>query len=464
MATIVTIPAPHGGALQAAATCAASGRAAWVAIHGHVAAGPILGLPAPKGQAHAAWVGPDGVSWRAIGAARVWEATDAQTAMGLPDACRAGLEAVFGAPAARAMLRGFGGLAFDPASPETPWGDAGPVGRFVLPRWLVKQAPDGAAEAIALVDAAPGEPEGTLAERAQEAFQALAAWVQGPAEAACWPVARAVADPGAQLAFESAVSAAIRAIEAGGLTKVVLARSLRLEADAPLPPGPLFAALAAAAPGTFRFLIADGEDAFLGASPELLFRLRGEVLAADALAGTAGRGADPEADEALASALAADAKERHEHAVVVGAIADALAPIARSLEVPETPGLRRLPTVQHLHTPIRAVLAEGTSIGAVLGAMHPTPAVGGAPRERAMGLIRQLEAGGRGWYAGPVGWVGLDEAEFAVAIRSAYVREHRAAVMAGAGIVAGSKPASEWAETARKAAPLVRLLTGEVAR
>src|SRR5690606_5449313 len=134
-------------------------------------------------------------------------------------------------------------------------------------------------------------------------------------------------------------------------------------------------------------------------------------------------------------------------------------PLVASLSVPESPVIKRLATVQHLHSPVSAQLREGVSLEALLTALHPTPAVGGRPRAGALELIATLEPFARGWYAGPVGVVGLESAEFAVAIRSAYLEGDRAAVMAGCGIVKGSEPLSEWAETLKKAAPLVRLLT-----
>lgn len=463
MAPILTTPMAPEAALEGAAARAATGLTAWVAVHGRLAARPILGLTPPVGDRRA-WVESDGTAWLGLGEARRWEATDPDSALALPDACRVALaDAVFGAPAARAVTRCFGGLAFDPAAPATPWGTPGPLGRFVLPTWLVRQSADGEAEAVVLVEARAGEPAGALAERTATAWAELANWVaQAPEAPSVWLPARPAPDAESRLAWEAAVTSALESIRAGEVIKVALARSLPFEADRPIPAGPLFAALAAGAPHTHRFLIEDESGAFLGASPERLFRLEGAALAVDGLAGTAPRGQDPDSDTELGLGLLASVKDRHEQAVVVDWIAAALNPLAEAIDMPETPVLKRLPTVQHLHTPIVATLRPDTNLESVLAALHPTPAVGGAPRGRAIELIRTLEPGGRGWYAGPVGWVGLEAAEFAVAIRSAYLQGNRAAVMAGAGIVDGSVPALEWAETARKAAPLVRLLTGEV--
>lgn len=463
MASTMIPLAPSGEAIADARMRAETGRAAWLAVHGRLQARALLALESAEPH-HWSWIGPDGVTWRALGTAGAWEAGAPDEVATLPDACRAALrDGVFGTATATAMARCFGGAAFDPAAPGAPLGAAMPLARFVLPRWLLRQAPDGQTEGLALVGVEVGEQPADLQARAAAAWDALTAWAAGPAGPAMWHPAHPVPAPAAQAEWEGAVAAAIKAIGRGEVAKVVLARAIPLRSEQPLPVLPVFAALAERSPGTFRFCVADGERAFLGASPELLFRVSGQAFSADGLAGTAPRGVTEAEDAALGAGLVASVKDQHEHQLVVAAIAEALRPLASSVAMPAAPGLKRLPTVQHLHTPITAVLEPHATLGALLAAMHPTPAVGGTPRREAMAMIRTLEVGDRGWYAGPVGWVGRDEAEFAVAIRSAYLQGAQAAVMAGAGIVAGSVPAHEWAETARKAAPFVRLLTGEVA-
>jgi isochorismate synthase len=195
---------------------------------------------------------------------------------------------------------------------------------------------------------------------------------------------------------------------------------------------------------------------FLGATPERLVRLEGRFLKADCLAGSAPRGATEEEDRRLGEALLADAKERHEHALVVQAVREALAPVCSSFCAPETPGLLRMPNVQHLHTPVRGTLRGQTSILELVERLHPTPAAGGLPREAALPLIRRYEPFGRGWYAAPVGWLdALGDGEFAVAIRSALIRGQEALLYAGCGIVAASDPDREYAESCLKLRPML---------
>lgn len=459
MASIVMPFAPTRDALEAALAHARMGQPAWVAVHGRVDVSALFALEAPVGTAFA-WQGPDGVAWRAIGEARRWETRLGPAAAELPDACRRTLATdVFGTREALAMARGFGTLAFDlrPGAEETL------RGRFVLPAWLLKQGPDGT-EALVLSPVHGDDDEAAAMARAENAWTRMVGWATKPATQTGWAPMTAQSDADSRMAWDSAITQALELIASGTISKVVLARALPLEADGPVPHGAVFAALAAQAPGTYRFWSTDGSESFMGASPELLFHAEGTTLRADCLAGTIRRGADPEDDEALGRALLASAKDRHEHALVAEAIASVLAPLAENLRMADTPALRRLPNVQHLHTPVEATLHADTSIGAILDAMHPTPAVGGTPRELAIPLIRELEAQPRGWYAGPVGWVSREAAEFAVAIRSATLAGDRATVWAGAGIVAGSEPAAEWDETARKAMPLVRLLTREDGR
>ncbi|HET7504421.1 MAG TPA: isochorismate synthase, partial [Kofleriaceae bacterium] len=201
-----------------------------------------------------------------------------------------------------------------------------------------------------------------------------------------------------------------------------------------------------------------GAGALIAATPERLVQRDGELVRCDALAGT--RSIHPGAlppdapattrDRIIADAslaLHASAKERREHELVVQAIRDALAGGAE-VDAPAEPGIRVLRHVIHLHTPFRARLREPVHVLELAGRLHPTPAVGGTPREIAADWIRTREPVARGWYAAPVGWFDLDgNGELAVAIRSGVLAGNRAHLWAGAGIVAGSDPERELAET-----------------
>ena len=178
-------------------------------------------------------------------------------------------------------------------------------------------------------------------------------------------------------------------------------------------------------------------------------------------AGSARRGATEEEDRRLGEVLRADPKELHEHAVVVQALREGLEPLCSRLDIPEAPDLLCLPNVQHLHTPIEGLLNADRGVLELVERLHPTPAAGGLPRDAALPLIRQWEPFDRGWYAGPVGWVdGRGDGDFAVAIRSALIRRQEAFLYAGCGIVAGSDPEREYAESCLKLRPMLWALNG----
>ena len=255
-----------------------------------------------------------------------------------------------------------------------------------------------------------------------------------------------------------AVARAIGAIDAGAYDKVVLARDLHLWSRAPFDVPAILDALADRFPSCFTFLV----DHLLGASPELLLARDGRAVRSRVLAGTAARGADDAADAALGAALLASVKDRHEHDLALTSAVDALTPRCTMRDAPDGPSLVRLDNVQHLGSDLAGTLAAGEN-GALphvldlLGALHPTAAVGGAPRDAAMAAIADLEGMSRGRYAGPVGWCTADgDGEFAIALRCAEVRGDRARLFAGAGIVAGSLPEAELTETWLK----LRAMTG----
>jgi menaquinone-specific isochorismate synthase len=261
--------------------------------------------------------------------------------------------------------------------------------------------------------------------------------------------------------YERIVANAVGRISAGGLDKVVLARELTVEAPAAHDPAGLFGALRDLFPSCFCFCFGTPEAAFVGASPELLVRRSGAVAATVALAGTTGRSADPAVDDHLGEAMLRSAKVRNEHEIVIRRIERGLRPHAVWVHAEGDPSVIRIGNLQHLATPIRAQLAESRSAIALAGLLHPTPAVGGEPRERALDLIAELEGIDRGWYAAPIGWMdSTEDGEFCVGLRSALLRDREAHLYAGNGIVADSDPAAELAETELKFAVLLPLLAG----
>jgi menaquinone-specific isochorismate synthase len=252
--------------------------------------------------------------------------------------------------------------------------------------------------------------------------------------------------------WEQAVGEAVRRINrSAGLRKVVLARDLYASAERPIDPRVLLRRLAGRYPGCFTFAC----DGLVGATPELLISRNGWKLDSLVLAGTAARGATPAQDSELARALLGSAKENEEHGYAAASLQDALAPLCAAMYVAPRPELIRLPNVQHLGTRVRGTLASVKSVLALVAAVHPTAAVGGTPTDAAVEVIRELESMNRERYAGPVGWIDADgNGEWGIALRCAQLDGSRARLFAGCGIVAGSDPAAELAETESKLRPM----------
>jgi menaquinone-specific isochorismate synthase len=246
----------------------------------------------------------------------------------------------------------------------------------------------------------------------------------------------------------ASVTEAVARIEAGDVEKVVLARAVEVEADGPLVVPEIVRRLRVLFPSCMVFSV----DGFVGASPELLVARLGLDVRSQPLAGTVARSGDPRTDERLARQLLASHKDRHEHRLVVDAVASTLRPVCDRLDIPSTPAIVPLRNVAHLGTTIRGRLATpAPSALSIARRLHPTPAVAGTPTIAALSLLSMLEGSPRGHYAGPVGWVdGRGNGEWAVGIRSAEVTGNRARLMSGVGIVAGSDPDDELAETQLK--------------
>lgn len=251
--------------------------------------------------------------------------------------------------------------------------------------------------------------------------------------------------------YLSIVRKALAAIESGELEKVVVARSTALFCRETLDPRRMLTTLRATYPGCTLFAITCGADTFLGATPECLVALEDGDLHIDALAGSAPRGATPEADAENRSQLETSLKERHEHALVVHSIRAAITSLCDALQIPETPRVLALDAIQHLHSPITGRAGRAHSVLDFVEALHPTAAIAGAPRESAKRWLAQNEALERGWYSGPIGWFDArGSGDFSVALRCALLKPTQALFFAGAGIVADSDPEQELEETRLK--------------
>lgn len=261
--------------------------------------------------------------------------------------------------------------------------------------------------------------------------------------------------------YEEAVARAVERIRAGQLTKVVLAREVQVQAPQPHEPGAVLDVLRGGFPECFVYAVGRGDATFIGATPELLVRREGMRASTVALAGSTRRSADPAVDDHLGESLLRSDKNRHENQVVADRIAQALAPYSVWVTVAPEPVLIKVANIQHLAAPIRAQLTEAVGALTLAGALHPTPAVGGAPDDVAKRMIPALEGLDRGWYAGTLGWTDTNgDGEFCVALRCALLRGPLASCYAGCGIVADSEPAAELAETEVKLQALLPVLSG----
>lgn len=347
-----------------------------------------------------------------------------------------------------ATIRYFGGIAFDPRQGSHPDWPAGLAARFVLPRVFLRQA-QGRTEVTVL---------GTPEPQARRIVERLREAARLPAPAAAPIRVRETVPAQSRERWTHAVREVLREIESGRVRKVVLSRDILLDADRAIDCWELHRLVHRRDPHGLRFCLRfDGGAAFMGASPERLVSQSGADIACDCLAGTIARGADDAACSRNAAALLASEKDGREHRIVLEEILAAIAPHVGAVESPAAPRILALAEVLHLWSPIRARLRAGVGLSELVAGLHPTPAVGGSPRLRAMDLIAELEGRSRGWYAGLVGWIGQDAADFAVAIRSGIVRGSRMTAFGGAGIVRGSDPHAEWDETARKAASFIHL-------
>ncbi|GAB94927.1 isochorismate synthase [Kineosphaera limosa] len=259
--------------------------------------------------------------------------------------------------------------------------------------------------------------------------------------------------------YRRSVAQALISIADGALRKVVLARSIDLSL-ADLDVDLVWARLAARNPQGYAFAVrSPGGVVFLGASPELVAEVDGTGFATHPLAGSAPRSGDAATDAARGRELLASDKDRREHRFVVDHIVDRLRPLLRRLDVPSGPGLFATDAMLHLGTRLTGVLRPDVTALEAAATIHPTPAVCGVPTQGALDAIRHLEPHDRGCYAGLVGWQdAAGHGQWALALRCARIRDGQARLFAGAGVVAGSTPDAEHAETAAKFATMTASL------
>jgi menaquinone-specific isochorismate synthase len=332
-----------------------------------------------------------------------------------------------------------GALPFDPGSPGT----------LVVPAVVIGRDGDGTAWVTTV---APGDAHPSDAAVATVVARGAAGPVGFARDAGLAPddgptsfTVRAERPPADWCA---AVAEATSRLRGDALRKVVLARAVTVTADRPLRAGAVLSQLRRSFPSSHLFSM----DGFVGATPELLVARADDRVWAHPMAGTAPRSGDPGADARLAASLMASSNTLDEHRYTIDMVHDTLLPWCSYLDEEAEPSIVAMANVQHLATRLEGKLSSpAASVLELVTALHPTPAVGGAPRDAALELIAELEQLDRGCYAGPVGWVdAAGNGTWAVAIRSAQIEGLTARVFGGVGVVADSDPASELAETRAK--------------
>lgn len=353
-----------------------------------------------------------------------------------------------------ARPRLYGGFAFtdshtDPGG-DNPWAGY-PGAEFVLPAVQVVET----ADTTWLTTAATGPDSQARAETRLGQYRELLADLSSVGPAGPPGITEQSYEPPRE-DWQREIEEATARIRDGQLSKVVLAQALTASLGDAVDPADVLGRLTESYPDCFQFLFEPADSgSFFGATPERLVSVEGTTVRTEALAGSIGRGETTEEDEWLAGQLRDSAKNTHEHEIVVETIEDQLAPYTTEVWTGARQ-IRKLANVQHLQTPIRGALDEEYHVLELVEALHPTPAVGGLPPERALETIRETEVFDRGWYAAPIGWFDADgDGTFSVAIRSALARERQATLFAGAGIVADSDPDQEWDELQLKYRPIL---------
>ncbi|WP_125709988.1 isochorismate synthase [Companilactobacillus zhongbaensis] len=243
------------------------------------------------------------------------------------------------------------------------------------------------------------------------------------------------------------------------LQKVVLGRFKKGLITGTIDPVLALKALRSLNKTTYHFFIKFREQMFISSTPERLFKLTGKQLSTAAVAGTIRRGSDNNEDNQLALELFKDSKNRQEHEIVVKQITDKITPLAEDIHQDDMPMILKNQTVQHLYTPITATLKNTVDVFSLIEQMHPTPALGGLPKEAAMSIIQEEESQSRGLFGAPIGYISFDgDSEMIVGIRSLYLNQATVLMFAGAGIMPDSIGKSEQEETELKFQPMIQLL------
>ena len=346
----------------------------------------------------------------------------------------------------------FGGFAFDALSPRTQLWSEFPDGLLILPHFLLSYNADHVTLTINSIIQATDSIELNV-QQIEEDLSKLQIAIKQSSNIPLQHSTTLFSIYESQSASEwmKMVANVVEKIRQGTFEKVVLARDIQLMLNAPSETFDITSTLQRLRenyPGAYVFAIQRGESFFIGATPERLVLAQDGQIHTMALAGSVRRGETEVEDMQLGAELLQSEKNINEHIIVVAMVQEALKKHCTNVQVSATPQLLKLQNLQHLQTPITGDLIPGRCILDVMAELHPTPAVGGFPREVALEEIRNIEKLDRGWYAGPLGWIGASgHGEFAVALRSGLVNNTKATLFAGCGIVSSSEPQIEYAES-----------------
>ena len=344
-----------------------------------------------------------------------------------------------------------GGFSFDPVGPRTRRWQGFPGAHMIVPQMHLTVIGDESWLTVSTIVDEHGKPARSVDELANLRRHFLDADVpQTQDEGSLVELTSDLPED----EWKDLVADAVASIRSDELRKVVLARSVHGLTSESANPFAVLRQLSSAHRDALIYGYWRSDKVFVGASPERLVSLEGKTVSASSLAGTVKRGASPEEDATLAQELESSAKDLGEHAAVRDMLHDILSEIGDDVNSPDTPEILSLSNVHHLHTEVTANLRNGYSLLDVVSRIHPSPAVGGSPREEALEFIREKENLDRGWYAGPIGWMDKNGGEFAVALRSGIIDGSSFALYAGCGIVADSDPEQELAESTLKLDPM----------
>ncbi|TMC21529.1 MAG: isochorismate synthase [Chloroflexi bacterium] len=402
-----------------------------------------------------------------VGTATTIQAMGADSFVSIATAWRTLQQEVVKGPADAIQTPGpilLGGFAFDPLRPRTSLWANFPDGLLILPHLLFHIQHEHAMLIISQ-EITPTDDIEQCADAILDRLQHISTLVANTPlpEREQTTSKLLLRDISPASAWKDLVAMVVKQIKSDAYQKVVLARSVEaINVDHAFDANTTLQYLRVIYPNAHVFALQRGMHYFVGATPERLLSAHHGQLRTMALAGSAPRGKTQEEDDHLGAELLLSAKNKNEHEIVVATIHDALARFCSRVWIADAPELLRLKNIQHLETPIVGELLAGYSILDAIQSLHPTPAVGGFPCDKALQEIRENEQLDRGWYAGPFGWVDAHgDGEFAVALRSALIDGKTATLFAGCGIVADSDPESEYLESCLKLNVMLRGLGGE---